>query len=595
MTITRYEHQVDIVKRTVADLKNGYTDLFFVATMGAGKTTAGCDLAADLIGTNLDTGLADLYTATSAGHRVLWLAHREELVAQAYNRWCSLYPQYRGLAGIVMAGRNDTPAQVVFGSVQTVVGEARIADLCSFGPFKLVVIDECHHAVAESYQAIVGAIKEHRRRLLGNDPLWHVGMTATANRADQRGLVEVYQKCTARYGLKEMIQLGVLVPFKAYAVETGLSIAKVRTVGTKDPLADDAGDFNHVQLAKVMDADNAHDLIVASYQKYGDGKQAIAFMAGVKHAHALAAKFNAAGITAIAIDGTTKDDVRRAALIDFKAGRICVLCNHNVFTEGLDLPQIEVVLWATPTKSDMRYLQGIGRGLRKCDEIGKTECIILDFVPIEYRDVVQAGDLLGKPKMQKQIERTAESAGTIISAFSYTGEGTGVDGDPDELHTRPLQYLSLNPLNWFYHAGLATLDLGEKDGWSRCLALTRASDKDGEFRLLRAEWRKNGEERVVMQGKSFDYSMLADAGAEYATLHAAEALIQKDRVWQREPVSEMQLHRLRKLMPDGLPGREMASLTKGEASKLIGHLTCREVMVRVWERIEARRAAVLSA
>lgn len=593
MTVDRYPHQLDFRERTMADFRNGYTDLFFVAAMGSGKTTTGCDVVRDTLGPALDR--ASEATACAAGQRAVWVAHREELVVQAYDRWCALYPELADRAGVVMAGRDECDRQVVFASIQTLASARRLGRLLGHGTAAIAVVDECHHATADSYKAVLAVLREAASRQ--ERPFWHLGMTATAHRTDKRGMVEAgYQKCVGRFGVKEAIQQGVCLPFKAYAIETGISIRSAMASRRE------GADFDQGELARVMDVDNAHDLIVASYRKYGDGKQFIGFVAGVAVAHALAARFEAAGIPVAAVDGTTDDATRRWARAEFDAGRLRGLINHNVYTEGLDCPTIEVVLWARPTASDLVYLQGAFRGGRRCDHIGKEHFVILDFVPIESRDVVQAGDLLGKPRAQKKLEQQAQKAGVVISAFSFTGAGTGVDGDPDELHARPLRYLSLSSFAWFYHDGLATLGLGTAkypDGrvWTRVLALTRASDLDGRYRLLRAEWTAQGHEKVVMQGRDDDYNGLADRAIEYAEHNAPDDLTRSGRAWQREPITPTQLRVLFDLMPGGFPPdeagqqRALSTLTKGEAARLIDHLRCRAVLGRKHQEILALRAA----
>jgi ATP-dependent helicase IRC3 len=111
----------------------------------------------------------------------------------------------------------------------------------------------------------------------------------------------------------------------------------------------------------------------------------------VAGAYALAEAFNAAGFSAMAADGTTDKQVRRQILADFRAGKFQVLVNCGLWTEGLDVPEIACIHLARPTKSDGLYIQMVGRGLRPVTN--KTDCLILDYLPADARNVAMLGDI----------------------------------------------------------------------------------------------------------------------------------------------------------------------------------------------------------
>jgi superfamily II DNA/RNA helicase len=209
-------------------------------------------------------------------------------------------------------------------------------------------------------------------------------------------------------------------------------------------------------------ATNAEDIITDSWKKWGGGRQTIAFTSSVAQAHSLARAFNEAGVPAAAADGTTPTDIRRAILDGFKRGEYKVLVNCYLWTEGVDLPEIACVMVVKPTKSDLVYVQMAGRGLRLAP--GKTDCLIMDFVPEDARDMLLAGDLLGKTRKQKKAEEKAGQVGLILDVFGISSDGGSIDGiDPDDVRTRVLNYLTAARLAWTYDGKLATAAVGERE------------------------------------------------------------------------------------------------------------------------------------
>jgi hypothetical protein len=239
---------------------------------------------------------------------------------------------------------------------------------------------------------------------------------------------------------------------------------------------------------------------------------------------------------------------------------------------------------ARPTKSDLVYVQAMGRGLRPYP--GKEDCLVLDYAPVDSRNVVMAGDLLGKPREQKKAEEKAEKAGVIIQGFSFTGEGNGIDGDPDELVTRPLHYLSASPYAWYYHDGLSTLGLGQDEhGTSRTLVIV-PDELVGYYLLLVEKPKGQPWDNVLALGRGEDFGSLAETGSEYADAHGAPVLTAKDRAWQREPITEKQLSLLHKLMPRS--NGNLSSLARGSAAKLITSEFARRSLTKAGWKIASK-------
>lgn len=471
-----------------------------------------------------------------------------------------------------------------------------------------VVVHNCHHATAPTYQDVLG----HLRHL--NPALRHVGFTATPKRADGDGLIRVYQSVAASYGLVELIRGGWLVPFTGYRIRTGINLRGVKT---------SHGDYQQGDLARVMDVDNAFDLVVQAHADYCHGRQAIAFTVGVTGAYRLAEKFRQAGYRAIACDGTTPKDAtagfdprtprgypgnRRDILEAVRAGALDVLCNCNVFTEGVDLPMLSAVHWCRPTTSGTVYSQGVGRGFRP--HPGKTDCLILDYVTEGDLDIVQSGDLLGQPKEERKAQLQAEKAGVVLQAIDFSSDATGLVGSG--LVAERLGILALSPYAWFQYVDaarggeLSTLGLGTKhelDGATgttyeveRVLALTRRMD-DGLYRLLAlARTRGNqvvpASEEVVVLARSADFNTLQLTGVEYAERHAVPGIARRDQAWQQRPATQKQRLALARFFPDGIPvgdgtARPVATLRAGEAMRLLTHMAAREQIARYARRVAA--------
>ena len=193
-----------------------------------------------------------------------------------------------------------------------------------------------------------------------------VGLTATPVRADGTGLGAIYTDMVQAPSIKALTKAGNLCKAIYYAP----SVPDLRKIGTI------AGDYNQGQLTDVMDQPKLIGNVVETWKHLARGKSTIVFASGVKHSQHLAETFNAQGIPAGHIDGGTNNDERIRILGDFNSGRITVLCNCMVLTEGFDAPLASVCVLARPTKSLSLYIQMVGRVLRPYE--GKEHAIIID-------------------------------------------------------------------------------------------------------------------------------------------------------------------------------------------------------------------------
>jgi len=276
----------------------------------------------------------------------LWLAHRKELIDQGAERLES-----HGLStGIIKAGYAPFPlAQIQVASVQTLVRR----DKPRAG---LIVIDECHHATANTYQRILDQYPDV--------PL--MGLTATPFRLDGRGLGDLFGELVVAARADELCESGVLHSPKVWASKAP-DLRGVRVT---------AGDYNLGQLSERTNTAELHADIIDTWRKRAAGKRTVAFAVDVAHSMAITEAFRSAGVLAEHLDGRTPKDERDAILARLRSGETQVVSNCMVLTEGWDLPALECAIIARPTASPNLHLQMIGRIMRVCD--GKDGAIVLD-------------------------------------------------------------------------------------------------------------------------------------------------------------------------------------------------------------------------
>lgn len=348
---------------------------------GTGKTVVFAELAREV--------------CAALAKRVLVLAHRTELLEQAQRKLADVGCYSR----LEKAGSRAGAAQVVVASVQTLQGK-RLANFLALG-FGLVVVDEGHHGVATSYQNILG-------HFAGVPTLF---VTATADRADGKGLEEVCSSVAYQYDLRAAIRDRWLVPIRARRIVVdGLDLSSVHTR---------AGDLDAKELGEIMRAEEHIHGVVDPLRREAGDRKTIVFAVDVAHAHQLAAALNRHREgCALAVDGSASDTERKAALALFAVGAIQFLVNCALFTEGFDEPSVSCVAIARPTKSRSLYTQMVGRGTRLLGSswerslvAGKRDCLVLDFVGNSGRHklIGPLDALAGNEELAAEVRAEAEA------------------------------------------------------------------------------------------------------------------------------------------------------------------------------------------
>lgn len=341
-------YQVEACDAVDAEWQNVRSTMLVLAT-GAGKTRT----AAEIIRRRLQANTG----------RVLWIAHRDELITQARD---AIVENAGVRVGIEKAGQyantyalSDMHDEVVVASVQTLHAKRRMR----FAPhlFGTVIIDEAHHAAARTYREIIDHFPDAKV----------LGLTATPDRGDGVGMGNIFDSVAYEYSMRTAIDAGYLCPVRVLTVNVhGLDLSSVKTT---------AGDLNQGQLARIVENDSIHHEVAAPLAEHLGQRQAVVFCVTVEQSKALADVLQGylPNKRVAHIDGGTPESERRRILGEFASGQIHVVCNCAVLTEGFDAPATSLIALARPTKSRALYAQMIGRGTRLSPN--KEDCLVLDF------------------------------------------------------------------------------------------------------------------------------------------------------------------------------------------------------------------------
>lgn len=297
--------------------------------------------------------------------RLLFLAHRAELLEQA--RKTFQYALGDLSFGELYVGEHK-PKQWdhVFASIQS-AASGELVDRLGPTHFRHVVVDECHHVPARSYQAVVPRLQ----------PDLLVGLTATPERSDNQSLLPDFDgHIAAELRLWHALDDQLLVPFEYYGISDGVDLRKVRWTR--------AG-YDAAALGDIYSGNEARANLIRHQlaKRVGDPRaiRALGFCVSIAHADFMAAHFAAAGIPSIAVHGESANRDDAPALLRERKVNVAFTC--DLYNEGVDLPFVDTLLFLRPTQSATLFLQQLGRGLRH--HPGKATCLVLDFIG-QHRD-----------------------------------------------------------------------------------------------------------------------------------------------------------------------------------------------------------------
>jgi len=301
---------------------------------GTGKTRLFVSIVNDILTCRMYDGIIP---------SVLLLVHRKELVNQIAETLASYGLKY----GIIQSGvEEDRYCHIQVASVQTLV---RRLQRWGRVRFEFIIIDEAHHTPSPTYMKILDAFSDSKL----------LGVTATPHRLDYWGFAHIFDKLIVSPDPMEFIKSGFLSNYDYYSVPPECPI-----VDEINAIPIEKGDFAEDSLIRLLDCGSIRSQVVDSYMKYGCGKKAIVYTINKAHNKHLCEEYQKRGINAVTIDCDTPQSERKQLLDEFKKGKIQIICNVNILSEGFDCPDVEIVQITRPTYSLSMYLQQVGRGLR---------------------------------------------------------------------------------------------------------------------------------------------------------------------------------------------------------------------------------------
>lgn len=341
-------HQQEILNELAAERAHGHTRNLVVAATGTGKTVVAA----------LDY---KRLSRTLPRSRLLFVAHRREILSQTLSTF-RVVMRDGSFGELLVGGEVPVRWEQVFASVQSLSWEK--LETISPDHFDLVIIDEFHHAAAPSYERLLRILKP---RIL-------VGLTATPERADGKSLLGWFDgRIASETRLWKALDQGLLSPFQYFGVGGAPDLRGVKWSG---------GGYDLSSLSNLYTADHmfARKVLQELANKVADVQKmkALGFCVDIRHAEFMADIFSKANIAAASVSARTNETDRKSALERLRSGELKIIFSVDLFNEGIDLPDVDTVLFLRPTESVTVFLQQLGRGLRRSDT---KECLtVLDFI-----------------------------------------------------------------------------------------------------------------------------------------------------------------------------------------------------------------------
>ncbi len=356
LDVRPYPHQALILEDLQAEraIHHRHRNLIVAAT-GTGKTViAGLDYR-------------NLVSEHRQDLRLLFVAHRKEILDQALRTYRNILSD-GSFGELFVDGLRPKGWNHVFASVQSLTSKG--LDSFAKDHFDVVVIDEFHHAEATTYRAILDHFQ----------PREFLGLTATPERADGVNVKSFFDdRIASELRLWDALDADILVPFHYFGVSDNVDVSGISWR---------AGKYDSMELENLYTGDDARARLIARQLMDKAGSlediKALGFCVSVLHARFMADRFNAANIRSAVVTGETPRDERRETLDALRRGEIQCIFTVDVFNEGLDIPQINTVLFLRPTQSATIFLQQLGRGLRRSH--GKDVLTVLDFIGMQRKE-----------------------------------------------------------------------------------------------------------------------------------------------------------------------------------------------------------------
>jgi ATP-dependent helicase IRC3 len=527
--------------------------------------------------------------------QTLILVHRRELVDQAYKHCRTAYPNK---TIEIEMGKNHASgvADITIASVQSLTSKDR---MLKFDPtlFKLVLVDEAHHIVAPKYLKTLSHFGLATKGEISEDAPILIGVSATFSRFDGLKLGAAIDKIVYHRDYVDMIGEKWLSDVVFTTVQSKVDISKVKLGNT--------GDFQLGSLSRAVNTSQTNEITVRSWLDRARGrKSTLVFCVDISHVHSLTMAFRRHGTDARYITSGTPKAERDSLLDSFKKGEFPVLLNCGIFTEGTDIPNIDCVLLARPTRSRNLLVQMIGRGMRLHPQ--KENCHIIDMVANLSQGIVSTPTLFGLDPSEILNEEGMSS----IKAIQHQQQ------QPHELFSRPIfpedalrlrmtDYESVNDLiadtSTDRHirslSQLAWVRVGPEKfiltcGMAGFLTISRL-DADiwvvKETLRLHAQGAKSPFMRPRELASADTFEGIVHASDTYATESFPRKLVAANEGWRRTPASDGQVSFLNRFR-DSEEHLSSETLTRGQAADMITKI--RHGAKGEFERIEGVKKKV---
>ena len=308
----------------------------------------------------LPTGTGKTYLSAfdtlNATGRILFIVHKLDILSQSRESYERIYSTSKlgYLTGEVKENVKDS--KVLFASKDTLRN-----CFSDFAPdeFDYIVIDEVHHGQAPTYQSILQYFKPR---------FFILGLTATPDRTDREDIFELFDyNKVFEYTLNDAIENGFLVPYTYYGLKDNIDYTNIRYQNNKYKIED---------LDRELIIPERNERIFDEYMSKGNGNKALGFCCSIKHANSMAALFQSKGVPSVSITSETEN--RDQVIKDFRNNKYTIAFTVDIFNEGIDFPDLRVLLFLRPTESKTIFTQQLGRGLRLCG--GKGNVVVIDFI-----------------------------------------------------------------------------------------------------------------------------------------------------------------------------------------------------------------------
>ena len=343
-------HQIE-AKAKIFNAWSIYDSVMLQMPTGTGKTYLFTSLINDLLRN---------YKREHKEINILVVAHRTELLDQI-----SATLSRFGIAhGFIQGAREQHLwKRVQVGSIMSLLTDKNYYNVCR-QRFDYIIVDEAHHSLADTYVKLFNMFPEAKK----------LGVTATPWRLNHESFLSLYQHLITSPQISWFINKGLLADFDYVSIKPNSEVQ--RLVNNSEVAS--TGDFSNTDLDNTFNNQRIRAKVYESYEKFAKGRQGIIYAINKRHAANIAELYSSHGVNAVAIDCDTPKEVRHDLISSFKEGRIKVLVNVDIFTEGFDCPSVSFIQLARPTKSLALYIQQVGRGLRVVE--GKEKTIIIDNV-----------------------------------------------------------------------------------------------------------------------------------------------------------------------------------------------------------------------